>query len=127
MDPNGGIIYWNAGAARITGYDEAGNKAVDTLTIVPGAKLYSPARGVSVVSPPLLAWRPYPGATYYNVQLYYGAGNAFRRVASVELSGRKVLSAWPLQPHYRLKKTWKYKGKKRDPKGRGDDRHRHDP
>jgi hypothetical protein len=29
------------------------------------------------------------------------------------VSGRKVLSAWPLQPRYRLAKTWRWKGKKR--------------
>jgi hypothetical protein len=97
----------------ITGLDEAGNKAVDTLTIIPGAKLYSPARGASVGSPPLLAWRAVSGASYYNLQLYYGAGKAFRRVASVDVTGRKVLSAWPVKPRYRLAKTWKYKGKKR--------------
>jgi hypothetical protein len=97
----------------ITGLDEAGNKAVDTVSIIPGAKLYSPARGSNVVSPPLLAWRPFAGATYYNVQLYFGVGNAFRRVASVNVSGRKVLSAWPLQPRYRLKKAWKWNKKKR--------------
>ena len=97
----------------INAFDEAGNKAVDTLTIIPGAKLYSPARGASVTSAPLLGWRPYPGASYYNVQLYYGVGSTLRRLASADVSGRKVLSAWPLQPHYRLKKTWKYNGKKR--------------
>jgi hypothetical protein len=97
----------------ITGLDEAGNKAVDTVSIIPGAKLYSPARGASVASAPLLAWRPFPGATYYNVQLYYGVGSAFRRVASVDVSGRKVLSVWPVKPKYRLKKTWTYNKKKR--------------
>jgi len=91
----------------ITGLDEVGNKAVDTISIVPGAKLYSPARGGSVTSPPLLAWRPYPGASYYNVQLYFGVGNAVRRVGSVTVSGRRVLSAW------RLKKTWKWNKRKR--------------
>jgi len=96
----------------ITGLDEAGNKAVDTLSIVPGAKLYSPARGSNVTSPPLLAWRPFAGATYYNLQLYVGVGNAFRRVASVDISGRKILSAWPLKPHYRLKKAWKWNKKR---------------
>ena len=100
-------------AYTITGFDEAGNKAVETVSIVPGAKLYSPARGGAVSSPPLLAWRPVEGASYYNLQLYFGVGNALRRVASVAVSGRKVLSAWPVQPRYRLKKTWKYKGKKR--------------
>jgi len=97
----------------ITGFDDAGNKAVDSVTIIPGAKLYSPARGSNVKSPPLLAWRPYPGATYYNIQLYFGVANTFRRIASLDVSGRKVLSAWPLQTHYRLKKTWKWNKKKR--------------
>jgi hypothetical protein len=97
----------------ITALDEAGNKAIDTVSIVPGAKLYSPARGTSVTSPPLLAWRPYPGASYYNVQLYFGVGSTMRRLASVDVGGRKVLSVWPLQPHYRLKKAWTYKGRKR--------------
>jgi hypothetical protein len=97
----------------ITGLDEAGNKAVDTVSIIPGAKLYSPARGSQVKSPPLLAWRPFAGASYYNLQLYYGVGKGLRRVASLNVSGRKVLSAWPLKPHYRLKKTWKWNKKKR--------------
>src|SRR5262245_6779933 len=97
----------------ITGLHEAGNKAVDTVSIIPGAKLYSPARGSNVVSPPLLAWRPFTGATYYNVQVYFGVGNAFRQVASLNVSGRKVLSVWPLKPHYRLKKAWKWNKKKR--------------
>ena len=99
----------------INGYDEAGNKASDTVSIVPGAKLYSPARGSVVTRPPLLAWRAVPGASYYNLQLYFGvSGKALRRVASISVSGRKVLSAWPLQPRYRLKKAWKFNGKKRN-------------
>jgi hypothetical protein len=98
----------------INGFDEAGNKATDSVTIIPAAKLYSPARGATVTSPPLLGWRKVPGASYYNLQVYFGVtGKAMRRVASVEVSGRKVLTAWPLQPHYRMKKSWTFKGKKR--------------
>jgi hypothetical protein len=97
----------------INGFDEAGNKASESLSIVPGAKLYSPARGSVVTSLPLLAWRPVAGASYYNLQVYYGVGKALRRVASLTVSGRKVMSVWPLQPRYRMKKTWKYKGKVR--------------
>jgi hypothetical protein len=97
----------------INGFDDAGNKAAESVSIVPGAKLYSPARGSVVTSPPLLAWRPVAGASYYNVQVYYGIGNAVRRVASVNVNGRKVLTVWPLQPRYRMKKAWKYKGKAR--------------
>jgi len=97
----------------INGFDEAGNKATDSVSIIPGAKLYSPARGTTLKSPPLLAWRPVVGAAYYNVQLYYGVGATMRRLSSVGVSGRKVLSAWPLQSRYRLKKAWKFKGKAR--------------
>ena len=94
-------------------FDDAGNKATDTVSIIPGAKLYSPARGTTLKSPPLLAWRPVAGAAYYNVQLYYGVGATMRRLSSVGVSGRKVMSVWPLQPRYRLKKAWKFKGKAR--------------
>jgi hypothetical protein len=97
----------------ITALDDAGNKAVDSVTIIPGAKLYAPARGATIASPPLLAWRPYDGASYYNIQLYYGVGNSFRRVAGLTVSGKKVLSAWPTQPRYRLKTAWKWNGKAR--------------
>jgi hypothetical protein len=97
----------------INAFDQAGNKATDNVTIVPGAKLFSPARGAFVTSPPLLAWRAYPGATYYNLQVYYGVGKSLRQLASVTVSGRKVLSTWPVKPKYRMQKTWKYKGKKR--------------
>ena len=94
-------------------FDDPGNKATDTVSIIPGAKLYSPARGTTLRSPPLLAWRPVAGAAYYNLQLYYGVGATMRRLSSVGVSGRKVLSAWPLQSRYRLKKAWKFKGKAR--------------
>jgi hypothetical protein len=97
----------------INAFDDAANKASESVTITPGAKLYSPARGAFVTSPPLLAWRPFKGATYYNLQVYYGVGKTLRQLASVDVSGRKVLSAWPLKPKYRMKQTWKYKGKKR--------------
>jgi hypothetical protein len=97
----------------INGYDEAGNKASDSVSIVPGAKLYSPARGSVVTSLPLLAWRPVAGASYYNLQVYYGVGKTLRRLASVAVSGRKIMSVWPLQPRYRMKKAWKYKAKAR--------------
>jgi hypothetical protein len=99
----------------ISAFDDAGNKAVESVTIIPAAKLYSPARGTTVTSPPLLGWRKVPGASYYNLQVYFGvASNAMRRVASLNVSGRKVLTAWPLKPHYRMKKSWTFKGKKRN-------------
>jgi hypothetical protein len=50
-------------------------------------------------SPPRLAWRRVPRASYYNLQLYRG------RV--------KVLSAWPTRPRVQLRSRWTYLGRKR--------------
>lgn len=82
----------------ITAVDQAANKVVDTVTVVPAAALYSPAQGAVVHSPPLLAWKAVRGATYYNVQLLR--------------SGRKILSVWPLKTKFRVPRTWAYRGKK---------------
>jgi hypothetical protein len=97
---------------KITGFDEAGNTAEQSISVVPAARLYSPARGAVVKAPPLLAWKRVPGASYYNVQVYFGAsGLAVRRVLSVRVTGRKVLSAWPVKPRFRMQKQWVYNKK----------------
>jgi hypothetical protein len=96
----------------INGFDDAGNKVVQTISVTPAALLYSPARGAVVKAPPLLAWKKMPRTSYYNVQLYFGtSGLSSRRVLSVSVSGRKVLSVWPTQPRFRLRKQWVFKGK----------------
>ena len=46
--------------------------------------------------PPLLRWRSVAEARYYNVQLFR--------------NGHKILSAWPSRSHYRLRRTWHYRG-----------------
>jgi hypothetical protein len=104
----------------ITAVDQAGNKATDSVTVTPAAPLYSPAQGAVVKTPPMLGWRPISGASYYNVQLFYtGSRLAASTVPSRTLPtsavaiGRKVLSVWPLKPHYRLAKKWKYAKKVR--------------
>ena len=43
-------------------------------------------------------WAPAKNATYYNVQLIR--------------NGRKILSAWPVRPSYRLRRTWSYQGRR---------------
>jgi Ca2+-binding RTX toxin-like protein len=48
--------------------------------------------------PPLLRWTAVRGARYYNLQLFRNR--------------RKVLSAWPSQPRYRLKPRWRYRGER---------------
>ena len=105
----------------ITATDQAGNKATETVTVTPAAPLYSPAQGAVVHAPPMLAWQGISGVAYYNVQLFYvGRSAGMRwtglesaRPESVQVGGRKVLSAWPLKAHYRLKKSWKFAKKPR--------------
>jgi hypothetical protein len=84
---------------RVIGVDEAANRAEQKFSLVATGALLSPTPGLQITmnSPPTLAWAPAKGATYYNVQLIHG---------------RKVLSAWPLRPSFRLRRTWSYKGRR---------------
>jgi hypothetical protein len=81
--------------------DAAGNVRDRTVGAVPGPHLVSPSRlqAFRPGSPPLLRWTPVRRARYYNVQLFR--------------NGRKVLSAWPTDANYRLKKRWTYLGQRR--------------
>ena len=83
---------------RVTGIDEAANRAERKLDLVATGPLLSPAPGAQVKAPPYLIWTPVKRATYYNVQLIRG--------------GRRVLSAWPVRPSFRLRRTWTYKGRR---------------
>ena len=98
--------------------DSAGNARAQTVSGVPAA----PALGVesvpgpvavqrtppSITPPPrsvvaegerpLLGWPRVKRASYYNVQLFRG--------------GRKILSAWPKEAHYRLKLRWTFRGER---------------
>jgi hypothetical protein len=81
--------------------DAAGNTEDRTVAAVPHPHLVSPAR-LRVFrpgDPPLLQWTPVRRARYYNVQLFR--------------NGRKILSVWPNKASYRVKKRWRYLGKRR--------------
>lgn len=84
---------------RVIGVDEAANQAQRTAKIVATGPLYSPAprARVSLTSLPMLRWTPVKRANYYNLQL---------------MRGRKVLSAWPVRPGFRLRRTWTYNGQR---------------
>jgi hypothetical protein len=84
---------------RVTGIDDADNRSAHTINILATGPLLSPApaASVSAKSPPHLTWTPVKGARYYNVQL---------------IRGRKVLSAWPVRPGFRLRRTWIYNGQR---------------
>jgi hypothetical protein len=66
-----------------------------------GARLRFPRANavISASRPPVLRWMRVRRARYYNVQLHRGV--------------RKVLSAWPARPRYRLQRRWSYGGKLR--------------
>lgn len=66
-----------------------------------GARLRFPRTGaaVSASRPPMLRWTRVRRARYYNVQIHR--------------AGRKILSAWPARPRYRLHRRWSFAGKLR--------------
>jgi hypothetical protein len=98
----------------VTAYDEAENAAVKGLAVksdvsvnvkTPAvarpapkrAALTKPALGARVKTPPLLAWRGVPQATYYNVQLYLG--------------GQKILTVWPKGTSFQVPRSWRFGGR----------------
>jgi HYR domain len=80
--------------------DAAGNESVGVaLVVVPRRDLLkSPKNGARLKKAPRLVWAADAEADYYNAQLLLG--------------GVKVLSAWPTRPQLRLKKTWRFSGRK---------------
>ena len=83
----------------ITAGDQAGNSSVRSVVVTPGPQLLSPAPNARLTDPPMLAWTPVHGATYYNVQLYSGYL-------------KKVLSLWPGHASLQLKRTWRFDGRR---------------
>jgi len=82
---------------RLTGSDEAANKATRTVDFLARGALLNPAPGERVSSPPLLIWTPVKKATYYNVVL---------------VRGRRVYSAWPVRSRLQLSRAWVYHGRR---------------
>jgi HYR domain len=98
--PNSGTRF-PVGRTRVdcTAVDRGGNRASDSFTVtvrlVRGSRqaaLFSPPAGEVLSTPPLLAWRALPRATYYNIQLFR--------------NGHKILSAWPSRPRLQLHNHW---------------------
>ena len=94
-DLRNGILY----RYTVTAQDEAANAASASVATVVRATINPPdgARLRAARRPPVLAWFPASGASYYNVQLFRGRA--------------KVLSTWPKAPRLALKRTWKYEGR----------------
>jgi hypothetical protein len=83
---------------RVAGVDEAANRAEQKVAVVATGPLLSPTPGERVTSPPNLVWTAVKRTRYYNVQLFF--------------RGRKVFSAWPARPGFRLRRTWSYNGRR---------------
>ena len=81
----------------VTDMDDAGNTNLKVVRAIPTASSLRPFVGTVVSSPPLLTWRKVKGATYYNVQLFFGK--------------KKVLSTWPRTASLQLKQRWHFRGK----------------
>jgi hypothetical protein len=82
---------------RVKAFDDAGNSASRSVALTAAGALFSPVPGEKVSSPPRLRWSAVKGARFYNLQLIRGGG--------------KVLSVWPTQPSFQLRRTWIYKGR----------------
>jgi hypothetical protein len=81
----------------VTAFDAAGNTAAKSAEAMPTAPLYSPLAGGRLTGPPRLAWKPAPRARYYNVQVWRHG---------------KVLSAWPTGTSLRLRRAWRFEGRR---------------
>jgi hypothetical protein len=79
----------------VTAFDQAGNSASKAIAVTATGALLSPVPAARVGSPPILRWTPVKGARYYNVQL---------------LRGHRVLSAWPTTAHFKVPRSWVFKG-----------------
>jgi hypothetical protein len=82
---------------RVVGIDAAANRSERAVDIVATGPLLSPTPGARVKNPPTLDWIPVKRASYYNLQI---------------VRGRKVLSAWPAQSSFRLRRAWSYNGRR---------------
>jgi hypothetical protein len=92
-----GLVVGRKYEYRVTGVDEAANRAEQKVGVVATGALLSPAPAERVTAPPNLVWTPVRRASYYNIQL---------------IRGRRVLSAWPVRPSFQLRRTWLYKGRR---------------
>jgi hypothetical protein len=82
---------------EVVALDAAGNASAGvSIDVRASALLLAPRAGATTRSAPTMRWRGVVGASYYNMQLFRG--------------GRKVLSAWPKQPRWRLAHRWTYGG-----------------
>jgi hypothetical protein len=84
----------------VVSQDAAGNQSAGVGSpAVPRLNLLrAPKDGAKLKKPPKLTWARNAEANYYNVQLFRGQA--------------KILSTWPVGAALKLKRTWKYQGRR---------------
>jgi hypothetical protein len=94
-----GTRYWY----EVRVYDQAGNMASRVVKLAGRAApqrsgpILAPLDGAVLRAPPIAAWKPVKGASFYNLQLWRGHD--------------KLLTVWPTSTRYRLKRTWTFLGR----------------
>jgi hypothetical protein len=80
--------------------DAAGTSSPGVAIAVTPRRNYlrAPKDGARLRKPPKLVWTRNAEASYYNVQLFRGE--------------KKILSTWPVGASLKLKRSWKYQGKR---------------
>ena len=79
----------------VTAIDQAGNAATTRATATTPVAAIAAAKSTKPQAV-RLHWRRVRGASYYNVQLFRGT--------------RKVMTAWPAQPRFRVATKWRFRG-----------------
>jgi hypothetical protein len=94
-------------------YDKAGNRAsgVAVVALAQQQTLLAPPNGAVLTKAPLVKWKPLKGARYYNAQIWFEPAGSGRAVLAATAS-RKVMSVWPTKPSFKMKKSWRFGGKK---------------
>ena len=84
----------------VVSQDAAGNQSAGVAAAaMPRLNLLrSPNDGARLKTPPKFVWTGNAEASYYNVQLYRG--------------DQKILSSWPVAATMKLKRSWKYEGRR---------------
>ena len=89
----------------IVAYDEAGNRAAGVAVVVFAEQqnLLVPVNGATISAPRRFAWRPVPGADYYNIQFWHDGKklSVVARQAQVHAAGKLALRGQAAQARSR--------------------------
>ncbi len=97
----------------VVAYDKAGNRAsgVAVVALAQQQTLLAPPNGAVLSAAPLVKWKPVKGAKYYNAQIWFEPAGPGRAVLA-SAAARKVMSVWPTKASFKMKKSWRFGGKK---------------